>query len=127
MLEIDVEDKADIMFSRDDGMVAQLHMDFLQRKATRDCKVIGEHGNLVWDLITNSISLHTGQATECLFDESRVDRNDMYINQLRRFALVAAGKETPLVGLDDALYTLKLIEALRHSSAERQPVSLREF
>lgn len=127
MLEIDVEDKADIMFFRDDGMVAQLHMDFLQRKATRNCKVIGEHGNLVWDLIANSISLHTGQATECLFDESHVDRNDMYINQLRRFALVAAGKATPLVGLDDALYTLKLIEALRHSSAERQPVSLREF
>jgi predicted dehydrogenase len=49
----------------------------------------------------------------------------MYINQLRRFALVAAGKATPLVGLDHALYTLKVIDSLRHSAAERQPVSLR--
>ncbi len=124
MLEIDVEDRADIMFSRNDGMVAQLHMDFLQRKATRTCKVIGEYGNLVWDINANSISLHTGKIVECLFDEQYVDRNDMYLKQLHRFSLVAAGKESPLVGLDDALYTLKLIEALRHSSAKKQPVSL---
>jgi small basic protein len=45
LLEIDVEDRADILLTRADGLVAQLHMDFLQRKATRRCKVIGEHGN----------------------------------------------------------------------------------
>lgn len=127
MLELDVEDKADIMFSRRDGTVAQLHMDFLQRKATRKCKVIGEGGNLIWDLLDNRISMHTGENIQCLFHEPHVDRNEMYINQLRRFSQVAAGKELPLVGLDDALYTLKLVESLRHSSSQRQPISLREL
>jgi predicted dehydrogenase len=124
-LEIDVEDRADIILSKDDGLIAHLHMDFLQRKATRTCKVIGNKGNLIWNLIANTIILETGKKTVLLFDEPSTDRNDMYIEQLMHFTDVAMGLAKPFVGLNDALYTLNMIEAMRLSSVERREVTLK--
>lgn len=123
-LEIDVEDRADILFSRADGFVAHLHLDFLQRKATRRCKIIGAEGNLVWDLIGNCIWLETKTGTETLFDGADYDRNEMYLDQLQHFALVAKGETMPEVGLKSAVSTMNMIDAIRRSAQTRRPISL---
>lgn len=123
-LEVDVEDRADVVFSRRDGVVAHLHMDFLQRKATRICKVIGAQGNLIWNLIDNTITLEKLNGIETLFANPHVDRNDMYLEQLKHFSDVVNGQSKPNVGLEDALYVLRLIEAMRASSAGNQVVSI---
>jgi predicted dehydrogenase len=124
-LEIDVEDRADIMLSRADGVVAQLHMDFLQRKPTRQCKVMGECGTLLWNLSTNSIVLETASGEQTLFAEPTVDRNDMYVEQLRGFIEVAAGRSAPRITLDDGLVVMGLIEAMRHSSSTGFPTFIK--
>lgn len=120
-LEIDVEDRADIMLSRADGVVAQLHMDFLQRKATRQCKVIGECGTLLWNLNTNSIALETAAGEQPLFADPYVDRNEMYVEQLRGFIEVAAGRSAPRITLDDGLVVMGMVEAMRHSASTGYP------
>lgn len=126
-LEIDVEDRADIMFSRADGLVAYLHMDFLQLKATRCCKVITEAGNILWDLITNTISLETEGGVTTIFAEPDVERNQMYIEQLEHFIAMVKGDARPKIGFESAYYTLKMIEALKKSSATGSPVSIKEL
>lgn len=118
MLDIDVEDKIDVTLTRCDGLVVQVHMDFLQRAPTRICKIIGEDGNLIWNLIDNRIDRQVGSRTECLFEDLDFDRNDMYIAQLRRFSRVANGEINPMVSIDDALDTLKVIDAIRLSSEQ---------
>lgn len=123
-LEIDVEDRADIMLSRRDGLVAQLHMDFLQRKSTRECKLIGEHGSLLWDLITNSIVLETAAGRETLFAEPGLDRNTLYLEQMRGLIALAAGHGVPRVTLDDGRAVLTMIEAMRQSAASGLPQSI---
>lgn len=122
-LEIDVEDRADILLSRD-GLVAQVHLDFLQRRATRSCKVIGETGTLQWNLIANSISLEGPAGVEVLFAEPGIDRNDMYLEQLRGFIEVAAGRAAPRITVDEGLEVLEMIEAMRHSAATGRQTSL---
>ncbi|QPF72729.1 Gfo/Idh/MocA family oxidoreductase [Roseateles sp. DAIF2] len=122
-LEIDVEDHADILLSRD-GLTAQVHLDFLQRRASRDCKVIGATGTLHWDLIANRIVLDGPAGEEVLFSEPAVDRNDMYVEQLRGFIEVAAGRAAPRITLDDGLAVLDMIEAMRQSAAAGRQVSL---
>lgn len=117
LLEIDVEDTADILLSRD-GLVAQVHMDFLQRRAGRSCRVVGEHGTLLWNLMSNSIALEGPAGDEVLFAEPGVDRNVMYIEQLRGFIEVAAGRASPRITVDDGLAVLGMIEAMRHSAAD---------
>lgn len=124
-LDVDVEDTVDALLVRNDGLVANLHMDFLQRAPVRTCKVVGQAGTLVWDILNNRISLHTGRDQQSvLFDDPAYDRNIMYINQLRHFAKVATGAARPAVGIDDALETLHLIEAMKRSAAIDQVVAI---
>jgi predicted dehydrogenase len=124
LLAIDVEDRADILLTRADGLVAQLHMDFLQRKATRRCKVIGEHGNLLWDLVGNSITLETGAGHEVLFSEPDVDRNAMYLELLSGFIDLAQGRAAPRIAYEDGLEVLAMVDAMRRSSETGLPVQL---
>lgn len=122
-LEIDVEDRADILLSRDD-LTAQVHLDFLQRRASRSCKVIGSTGTLHWDLIANCISLEGHGGEEVLFLDPSVDRNDMYVKLLRGFIEVAAGNTAPRITLEDGLVVLDMVEAMRESSATGRSVAL---
>lgn len=123
-LDIDVEDSADILLTRADGIVAQLHMDFLQRKATRRCKIIGQFGSLHWDLISNSIILETAATQETLFAEPGLDRNEMYLELLRGFIDLSQGRSAPRIRYEEGLKVLAMIEAVRHSSQTGQPVNL---
>jgi predicted dehydrogenase len=122
-LEIDVEDRADILLSRD-GLTAQVHMDFLQRRASRRCKVIGSTGTLHWDLLANRISLYDPEGESVLFSDPAVDRNEMYVEQLRGFIEVVAGRSAPRITLDDGLAVLNMVEAMRESAATGRQVSL---
>ncbi|MGP0173311.1 Gfo/Idh/MocA family protein [Pseudomonas sp. NCHU5208] len=124
-LEIDVEDTVDALLVRRDGLVANVHMDFLQRAPVRTCKVVGQVGTLVWDILNNRVSLHSAHDEQAvLFDDPLYDRNNMYLDQLRHFASVASGIAQPAVGVEDALATLHLIEAMKRSAAARQVVPI---
>lgn len=123
-LEIDVEDSADLLLTRADGVLAQLHMDFLQRKATRRCKVIGQRGNLLWDLVANSITLETATSREILFTEPEVDRNAMYLELLRGFIDLAKGSAAPRIRYEEGLAVLAMVDAMRRSSTTGLPVDL---
>lgn len=116
-----MEDRADITLSRKDGLVAHLHMDFLQRRSNRQCKLIGEHGSLIWDLITNSIVLETAKCRETLFAEPDIDRNSMYLEQITGFLEMASGRATPRITLNDGLAVLAMVEAMRRSAATGLP------
>lgn len=127
-LEIDVEDKVDAILTSRSGLVASLHMDFLQRAPSRTCRIIGQNGTLVWSILRNSISLLGEKGTETtLFSEPEYDRNTMYLDELARFFKVAAGELLPAVDVEQALSTLCLIEALKHSSASRHVVRIGDF
>lgn len=122
-LDIDVEDRADILLSRGD-LTAQVHMDFLQRRASRSCKVIGSSGTLLWDLIANSIVLENSTGDEILFSAPSVDRNDMYIEMLGGFIEVAAGRRAPRITLADGIAVIEMIDAMRESAASGRQVML---
>src|SRR5690606_25618441 len=103
------------------------HLDFLQRKATRVCKVIGEGGTLIWDLIQNKVVFNGPSGSEeVLFEDQHFDRNAMYMNELAHFARVAAGKIKPLVDLHQGLEVLRLLEMLKLSSDQQRVVSIEE-
>ncbi len=125
-LEVDVEDRADLILSGSSGLIANLHLDLLQRRPRRVCRVIGSEGTLVWDAIANSVSFEAKGHVEMLFSEPEADRNMMYLDQLRRFARVAQGLEAPLVGLSHARGTLALVAAAKRSATSGAAVSLGE-
>ncbi|VVE49524.1 Putative oxidoreductase YteT [Pandoraea aquatica] len=124
-LEIDVEDVVDAFLIHDNGPVINLHMDFLQRSVTRRCKVIGETGTLVWDMLKNTVVVQrSGGEETTLYSDAAYDRNAMYIDELVHFAKVASGASAPFVDIGQAADVLRLIDAMRQSAATHQQVAI---
>ena len=124
-LDIDVEDGIDALFTRDSSTMT-VHMDFLQQAVSRQCKVIGETGTLIWDVARNTVTRLDGGGVppQVLFDGQADDRNAMYTAQLDDFIGVAEGRRTPEVTVVDALKTLEWIDAIERSAQTNCPVPL---
>lgn len=129
-LDVDVEDNVNILINFENGISAVVHMDFLQRKPNRVCKVIGTEGLVSWDAISGEISLD-------LIDEKKVglsqddvaitaSRNDMYEAEMRHFIDCVDAGAIPRVTGVDGLEALKIALAARESAMSGRYVEIRE-
>lgn len=125
-LEIDTEDTADILLRFDYGVVANLHLDYLQRTYRRSCDVIGEEGVIAWDYIAQTVSVFGKEDRRLdVFQESiNTERNQMYADELRHFVdAVDTGAPAELDAAGGRAI-LEIALAAKASSAAGQPVRL---
>lgn len=111
-LALEVEDSADILASTPEGTPVYIHLDFLQRQASRTCVITGSQGRLVWDLIANSVILHSNKGAEVLYNEPSWDKNQMYLNMLQALVLQNEGR-FKLATLAEAQQVLTFIEQVK--------------
>ncbi|MCY9872534.1 Gfo/Idh/MocA family protein [Vibrio barjaei] len=112
-LGIDVEDCVDIIATSKQSTLVTIHLDFLQRKAYRRCRLIGEKGVLEWDLINNELIKVTPETREVLYSSRNWDKNQMYINMLLDFVSLINGQACNAVSLKESLQTVRFIEAVK--------------
>lgn len=112
-LELVVEDFADILARNTEGAIISIHLDFLQRKAHRKCRLIGSKGSLDWDLLRNEITLTTANSEDKIFSESNLDKNTMYLNMLLDFERLINGKPNQCITLLEAKNTVSLIAKIK--------------
>ena len=112
-LNLEVEELADVVLVSDVGTVCNIHLDFLQKKASRTCSFIGEKGRLDWNLPSNTIKLHTREGGVCLFSEPDWDSNQMYLSLLTDFLDLVAGRKNSSIDLEQATKTIELIESVK--------------
>ncbi|BED87995.1 oxidoreductase [Pseudoalteromonas sp. MM1] len=110
-LGIDVEDVADILATSQSGCVVSLHLDFLQRQASRKCKIISNRGALVWDLIKNQVVWSDETGESVLFSDELWDRNKMYLNMLSDFN--NKNKSDSFSSIESALSVVELITDIK--------------
>jgi predicted dehydrogenase len=125
-LQIDVEDFAEVTLRFASGVLAQLHLDYLQRSYRRNCEVIGERGVIVWDYISRRVTLFTEEPDrwQGFGEPIDVNHNEMFIEEMAHFARCLEGLELPVVDGRDALKTLRLVEAAKASASGRGWVRL---
>lgn len=116
-LELEVEDLADITVTTPQGAIGHIHLDFLQRKAHRQCSFIGSAGRLDWDLIRNEICWSSAEGSDVLYSEPEWDKNQMYLNMLRDFIHMIQGKPHQCVELVDATETIQLIQQIKEQAS----------
>ena len=109
-LNLEVEELVDVILVSDTGAVCNIHLDFLQKKVSRTCSFIGEKGRIDWDLLSNTIVLHTKEGSDILFSKPNWDSNQMYLSLLIDFLNLAAGRKNSSVSLEQAAKTIELIE-----------------
>lgn len=126
-LDIDVDDNVNALLKSKTGFLIQLHLDFLQRRPRRMLRVVCEKGNLVWNLLTNTVSIEKeGYTGQVIYSDPAYDRNDMYIQQLKDFVAFANDQSEFRSNIDSAKRVMKLVEAMRRSSELNQWIDLVE-
>lgn len=85
ILDIDVEDVADITLRHEGGVQSHIHLDYLRRVYSRSCTVIGSEGQLTWDVPRAVVELVTaaGMAPKTLATAVDSDPNAQYVSELR--------------------------------------------
>ena len=120
-LEIDTDDIAEIGMSMTGGMTGTIHLDYYSRPAKNRLEVTGSDGCLFCDNLDGTVILHTADGkTETFIPEPAYDRNDMFINEMRRFIDVTAGTAEPSCTLDDGIKAQHMVDMVRRSWAEKR-------
>lgn len=117
ILDVDVEDVADLQLGFVDGVGASLHLDLIDREPHRRVRVIGTKGTVELDLLTHELSVASGS------DRSRLTfptlaHNDMYLRQQKRFLAMVDGDAAPaesdvMAATHTALAVLDVVAAAR--------------
>lgn len=125
-LEIDTEDCANILMEFQTGVVAHVHLDYLQRVYGRTCKVIGEHGTVLWDMTDGAVRWYaasTARWTE-LPPREGYTVNQMYLDEMAHFLNCLRGTEHPLQDVEQAARTLRVALAAKQSMTTGRPQRL---
>jgi len=129
-LEIDVEDLASVNLEYDaPKRLIHVHLDLLQRAATRGCKFIGSEGTLRWDGIADTLErfdLTTGEWRRIETPPCR-DRNEMYVAELSHFLDCAASGRMPLVDLRAGRDVLTIVDAARASMSSGRSITINGY
>ena len=83
-LDVNAEDCATILIRFASGAQADIHMDFVQRNASRSCVLAGERATLEWYYAQNEVSIiRPGSETEVM--KYDFEANQMYVAELDDF------------------------------------------
>jgi predicted dehydrogenase len=115
-LDVDVEDTAEILLKTNHNVIAQIHLDFIQRAYSRTCKIIGSEGTLIWDYPENFVKLYCAKTKQWKTYPIKAGTNDMYIDEMKHFLNCIDGKERPLIDGIEAKHVLEIALAAKKSA-----------
>lgn len=113
-LNLDVEDSADLVLEGANKTQIYVHMDFLQRRAVRKCRLLGSGGLIDWNLLDNTVRVerYSPQTFETLKFET--GSNEMYLQMLREFFALVRGEANSSVTVAEAAQTVAIIQELKN-------------
>jgi predicted dehydrogenase len=120
----DTEDLAETTLRFESGMLAQVHLDYLQRVYRRNLQIIGDAGVITWDYPTHAVTVRVAESPPETMSVPDGDASDMYLAEMRHFVRCMEGRESPLVDGREGLRSLRLVEAAKVSAAEGRWVTL---
>jgi predicted dehydrogenase len=95
-LQINTEDVAEALLRFKSGVIASLHLDYIEREYRCMARIIGDQGTIEWAFFPHRLRLYSSQTKEwkILLDEPKPDLNEMYMAELQHF-LDAVKKQSP--------------------------------
>ena len=122
----DTEDLAEVTLRFRSGVLAQVHLDYLQRAYRRNLEIIGSDGVIVWDYPTQTVTVRGPEPDRREEHAGSFDAgpDEMYVEGMRHFVRCIEGQEAPMVDGLGALRSLRIVEAAKTSARERRWVTL---
>ena len=116
-LEIDSDDNVEILAWYRERLRVFLHLDIYGRPHEKSIRFIGEQGSLLWTADPNRIVFGGEAGGWSNTIDFSCERNDMFLAVAHEFIDVLNGRQTPSCTLEDGARVLRVIEAVRQSSA----------
>lgn len=125
-LEIDVEDVADMLLRFSSGVIARLHLDYVQRSYSRNCKFVGEDGVITWDFNEGQSGLFSAQDKQWTWFKQppNFELNQMYVDEMQHFVNCLKGIEKSTLDIFGGVEDLKIALAAKQSAKENRFISL---
>ncbi len=125
-LELNVEDFAEIGMRFKNGVHASLQVNYFQRPAVHRFEVICTNGTLVWDNSDGSARYFSAgeEKWQMVPAPQGFERNQLFIDELRHFLDLAAGKSESLCSLSDGKAALILAQAILQSAKDHELVKV---
>lgn len=128
-LAIDTEDLVAAIIRFESGLVAELHLDYLQPTYRRGVEIIGEAHTLVWDYIEQSIRLYTpdNNTYQVIQESIGTERNMMFVEEMEHFVKCLRRECVPELDARGGRSALVVAEALKRAARERRLTRISEF
>jgi predicted dehydrogenase len=132
-LEIDVEDTAEVLLRFDNGVIGEMHLDYIQRFYQRNFEFFGTEGTIIWDTNWKKVVLSAKSATggsggktaiEEFPLEDGYDLNTMYIEEIKHFLACVKERKETIAPFSHGARVVELIMAAKKSSEKREAVSV---
>ena len=126
-LKISADDLSATIIKFNNNMIAELHLDYIQKSHFRSCKIIGTKGMIYWDSDTNTVKFfdNTKKKWFEMLKWSNYERNLMYKEELSHFlSCVKKRKSTINPVQTDGLITLNIALAIIKSSKLKKMIKL---
>jgi predicted dehydrogenase len=125
-LEIDVEDEAEVGLEFTGGLLASVHLDYLQRPTAHWLEIVCGGGVLHWDSGSGQLGVQRavdGSEQEFL-PPAGFERNDLFLAQIGHFIEIAKGEAKPHCTLEDGRRALEIALAVHQSAKEGKRIKL---
>lgn len=115
-LKIGVEDNVEVVLGYEDGFIAEINMNYLLRKYSRTCQIVGENAMLEWDYYKNSLKFFENKEERTIWENKSFKRNDMFLEEMKHFLdCIRKNKETD-IDLNEGLKSLKVVMAAKKAN-----------
>jgi predicted dehydrogenase len=123
-LDVETEDIAEIMMKFKNGIICEVHLDFIRHGYSRNCEIIGEKGVIYWDFAEKTVKLYDSNKKK--WDETKLpsDINDMYIEETKHVINTISNNNKPLIDGFDGKKTLEVALAAKKSAETNEIVKL---
>ncbi len=125
-LQLDVEDYSGSLLKFKNKIIAEIHLDYFQKPAVRNCKIIGTKGKIIWDWDNNNLQVFKNKNNKFSIKllDKKFDKNKMYVQELQYFLNCVKKKKIPMNNIVDANEIQKIAIAIKKSSKSRKKVLL---
>jgi predicted dehydrogenase len=92
-----------------------VHMDYIQKPPSRNCKIIGESGKITMDLTEVKVLIESPSGKKEIHDFGGFERNDLFVGEIDHFFKCLETRQQPAVTLRDGLNSLKIALGVKES------------
>jgi predicted dehydrogenase len=122
-LGLSTDGTAEILIEHDSGVLASLHLNFMQRDYRRGCQIAGTHGTIYWDFAMRCVEVfgEDGTLSQSYAEPEGWEINQMYVDELAYFLQCVDRQQQTHNSISDARRVLALALEARNRSARVRP------